>query len=251
MYTDTPFCPFTGYKENFFPERPKFSLLAIAAFFGNYSCFKQLLKINQTITETVCKCAVRGGNIEILELCKQHGGTFEGCLDIAVHCYQNHVFDWLISNAEAYTDKLPSLEVIAKSGNLLTAILFLTSGGNIKDGEDLPRPPIHRAAERGHDLMLRLLIENGANPTIKNKFGDLIIHTAAQLGRTDTVKYLIDKGCSVTESNSKGWTPLHNAARNDNTEIIKMLVDRGADVNALTSTGHSVCLLYTSPSPRD
>lgn len=239
-FTDTPFCPFTGYKDNFFPERRKFTLLAIAAFFGNYSFFKQLLKLNAKVDEIVCKCAIRGGNLDILELCKQYGGTFENGLEIAVSCHQNHVFDWLVSNIDSLRDKMPSLESIAKSGNILVAILFLSSGGDPKQGEDFRRPPLLRAAELGHDFMLKLLVENGCTPTVVTEYGDCALHLAAKLGHIDTIRYLLDKGCSATLANPKGWTPLHNAARNDNVDVVKLFIEKGADVNASTITGHSV-----------
>ena len=45
-------------------------------------------------------------------------------------------------------------------------------------------------------------------------------------------------------------SPLMKAVRRNNIELTKQLIVQGADVNFATED-NNVCLLYTSPSPRD
>ena len=86
---------------------------------------------------------------------------------------------------------------------------------------------------------------------------------AACHGQTSEVASLLAAGAAVDEANRKGTTPLLIACQNGHTEIVETLIAANAVVNQARDGGFTplyiacekghteVCLLYTSPSPRD
>ena len=65
-------------------------------------------------------------------------------------------------------------------------------------------------------------------------------------------KLLIEKGADPNEYGDGNVLAIHNAS----SEVTKYLISKGADVNRIgaeecTPLMYEVCLLYTSPSPRD
>lgn len=68
--------------------------------------------------------------------------------------------------------------------------------------------PLHLAAERGYDVVSRLLIEKGAqlNPRDKKKYTPL--HLAAENGHKAVVTLLLDRGAQINPQDANGHTPL-------------------------------------------
>ena len=236
-YSDSPFCPFNEYKELYFSDRPRYTLLAIAAFFGQANPFKYLLNFNPIISNDVCKCAVRGGNVDIIRMCKERSGNFEGCHAIAIYSHRNDVYDYLQNNVFLFN---PTLSIIASSGNLLALFQYLQKNGGVLKIGDNDKMALHDAVKKGHEFMVRMLIENGFDPTIKNNNQETPIHIAAKKTNVELAKYLIEKGCDPTEPNNQGWTPLHNAATHGHIRMMKLLIEHGADINAKTNSGFTV-----------
>ena len=80
----------------------------------------------------------------------------------------------------------------------------------------------------------------------------------------DAVKNLLDDGISPNlrgRESFQGYTPLIFASEIGSLETVKLLIERGARINdsdseaseseSLILAPRSICLLYTSPSPRD
>lgn len=57
--------------------------------------------------------------------------------------------------------------------------ILIAAGADVNAVGDLGNSPLHHAASRGLDLIAKRLLEHGANPTLKNEFGQ----TAADLAR--------------------------------------------------------------------
>jgi ankyrin repeat protein len=77
---------------------------------------------------------------------------------------------------------------------------------------------------------IQLLLENGADITTIDSFGNSILHYAVEQENMDLVKLSIQSGCDInsTERHDKD-TPLHYACFQKNREIIHYLVEQGAD----------------------
>jgi len=131
--------------------------------------------------------------------------------------------------------------------------------------------PLHYAASEGHNDIVELLIERGANvnatdsgkggtPLDYAHWGDQeevietlnahnaqrehekggkgigqssLIHDAALDGDIDEVQRQLDAGVDPNLKSSKGATPLFYAVYGGHLEIVELLITRGADVNAV------------------
>jgi ankyrin repeat protein len=96
---------------------------------------------------------------------------------------------------------------------------------------------LHEAAKGGHQAIVRLFIEKGANVAAKDSSGGTALHEAAKSGHQAVVQLLIEKGAKVTAKDYYNLTPLHFAAYSGNRVIVQLLLKHGADVNAKSISG--------------
>ena len=112
----------------------------------------------------------------------------------------------------------------------------------LRPPDDASELELHQASRRGElDEVKRLTEEKKLNPLQKNNNNDTALHLAAVGGHLNIMKYFIEERFLVPAC--LGWhgqTPLHRAAFNKQLEVVRYLVAE-----------QQVCLLYTSPSPRD
>lgn len=92
--------------------------------------------------------------------------------------------------------------------------------------------------------ILLLLLEHGANPNIKNKFGMTVLHLAIKnindiKIKLDTVKYLLDFNCDVNIGASNTITPLMYSIMTVDNDLIKLLLDYGANPNVFNNKNYS------------
>ena len=97
--------------------------------------------------------------------------------------------------------------------------------------------PLEIATFRGHIDMVRLLLSMGADPNIRNKFGNTPLMLAAQYDKFKVAEVLLDAGADPKREGMFGITPVHFAAARNRSEEIKWLVDKGAEPNRATSYG--------------
>ena len=92
--------------------------------------------------------------------------------------------------------------------------------------------PIHLVSEQGNEEMLKMLLEKGANCSVKDKFGMEPIHHAAKKGHLNIVKLLIQRNRNLTKSINKArQTALHLSVKFKDIEIVKELLKSGAQIN--------------------
>jgi ankyrin repeat protein len=105
--------------------------------------------------------------------------------------------------------------------------------------------PLMRAAYSGDIDVVRLLVEHGADPLVRNRDNETPLLAASGYGwidgysqgrsdaeRLETIAYLIELGADVNWACNDGITPLMMAANFGNVEMIQYLVDQGADLAA-------------------
>ena len=100
--------------------------------------------------------------------------------------------------------------------------------------------------------IVKLLLENGSDPNIKNLAGDTATIIACMYSNTsstiETVKVLLKYGADINLKNNKGWTALILACRYVNTysnpETIKLLLNQNnIDVNVISNYTESNALM--------
>lgn len=106
---------------------------------------------------------------------------------------------------------------------------------------------LHFAAFFGRYEAAALLIERGAEV---DAFGrgwmtGTAIHSAASRLQSDVVRILLEAGANPNVRQSAGWTPLHAAAMNGDLTSVELLLASGADATATNDEGRSVIDLAT------
>ncbi|KAF4264238.1 hypothetical protein KXV68_007120 [Aspergillus fumigatus] len=100
------------------------------------------------------------------------------------------------------------------------------------------RTALYWASSKGHEAVVRLLVERGANVRVKDKLGLTALYQASSSGHEAVVKLLLEHGADVNaRSASKGWTALFEAASNGHKAVVQLLLDCGADVNMKDEDG--------------
>jgi ankyrin repeat protein len=83
--------------------------------------------------------------------------------------------------------------------------------------------PLHSAAAAHSGEIVRLLVENGAPPNVKQEGGWTPLHEAAQIGDKDMVCVLLEHGADAQARSDDGKTPADMAAAKGHEEIVKLL----------------------------
>ena len=95
----------------------------------------------------------------------------------------------------------------------------------------------------------------GADVNKADNDGDTPLYAACGNGRAEVVATLLAENADVNQAANDGTTPLYAACGgNGRAEVVTALLAENADVNKADNEGNTplyVCLLYTSPSPRD
>jgi ankyrin repeat protein len=105
--------------------------------------------------------------------------------------------------------------------------------------------PFLRAAQSSDVVLLKLLLEHGADPKLATDDGTTPLMVAAGIGwvegvtyewskeaNLETVNLLLELGIDVNARNAEGRTALMGAAHKGRNDVVQLLVDRGADLAA-------------------
>jgi len=102
--------------------------------------------------------------------------------------------------------------------------------------------PLHAAARNGHDEIVKLLIDAGAQIDAPNRYRETPLHWASYSdhpGTSNIIKQLLAAGAPVGAFSKNGWTPLHKAAYWGHPRVARQLLDGGADKNSKTNAGET------------
>jgi len=107
-------------------------------------------------------------------------------------------------------------------------------------GSDSGGGDIHAAVISGDLETVKSLIEGRADINQKEPFGGSTpLGTAITFGKNDIAKVLIDKGANLSLKNNDGSTPLHVAAFFGRVEVVKMLLEAKANKTTLNNYGQT------------
>jgi ankyrin repeat protein len=96
------------------------------------------------------------------------------------------------------------------------------------------------AAEKGHDEVVMLLLDNGADISMINNFGGTALLGALSNGHADLAQLLIKRGADVNSKHSgTNITVLMMAAAQGSSRVVSDLLKEGADVNVEDMWGYT------------
>jgi ankyrin repeat protein len=129
---------------------------------------------------------------------------------------------------------------------------WLYSLGDVSWVDFTGQTPFLRAALSGDTTLMRLLLDNGADPNIPTLAGTTALMAAAGVNWVvaqtyteskeallEAVKLCLEKGADINATNSMGLTALLGAANRGSNEIIEFLVENGARLDVKDKEGRS------------
>lgn len=103
------------------------------------------------------------------------------------------------------------------------------------------------ASEHGHNDILDLLAQHGADPKHRSFDGRTAVFYAAAGGQVHTIMHLVKRyGMDINETCGLGRTALIAAAENGHDHVIDFLIANGANPNVLAYGGHHAALCAMS-----
>jgi ankyrin repeat protein len=218
--------------------------------------------------------AAASGQVKMLEILVEHGADVNRTdaswqIATALHAAAagGHVeaARYLISqkavvDAPGY-EKATPLHTAAKEGTAAIVELLLASGADVNSRDASNYTALQKAAGRKDNAVLRalvkggaeigyvlhevlehenveaarMLIENGADLSLKNESGAQPLHIAVYEGLTEAVALLLKAGAPPEAVDTDGDTPLHLAVRH--LPIVELLLAAKAPVNARSKSG--------------
>ncbi len=103
---------------------------------------------------------------------------------------------------------------------------------------------LHLAILTNQEKIVELLLNNGANPDLRNDFGRTALHYAAMKGDIKLTKLLVDAKANIFALDIRGSTPLHEAAAAGATDVYHYLNKLGASDSTKNNSGFSARELY-------
>ncbi|KAI9894511.1 MAG: hypothetical protein M1814_001865 [Vezdaea aestivalis] len=153
---------------------------------------------------------------------------------------RDNILPDLFQSAEGYKDEnnqdidknsyfLTLFEAVKRGDDDKVSLLLQEKGFDI-DLKELSsgRTALHEAVMNEQELVVKLLLENGADIEAKNSHGSTALVLAAFGGEEQIVKLLLENGADIEAKNSSGLTALLMAIP-WNEVVIKLLLERGAD----------------------
>ncbi|KAE9024946.1 hypothetical protein PF011_g3262 [Phytophthora fragariae] len=134
--------------------------------------------------------------------------------------------------------------------------ILLDQDANANGSKAVGLPPLRAAVVRNNAVLIKLLLSRGANVnhrysvvTGKRKETKTVLFETAT---SSTYELLLQNGADVSMKNSWHETPLHFQAYNWNSRLVRALIASGADVNAVNKKNTTPLdnALFRKPSQR-
>jgi len=128
----------------------------------------------------------------------------------------------------------------AYKGHESVVKLLIEKGANIDLKDIYSRTPLLLAAIKGFESVVRLLIEKSAEVDSKDNNDRTILSWAANEGHESVVKLLIEKGAKIDFKDKNGRTPLIWAVTRGHESVVKLLIEKGANIDFKDKNGRTL-----------
>ena len=135
-------------------------------------------------------------------------------------------------------DGWTALICAAANNDHKSAELLIKAGAEVNVKDNLGWSPLMYATDVKYGVkMVSFLLDNGADPNVRNKGGDTPLITAVAANIIASVKLLIEKGADIHATDAKGRSALIIAVVNGNAEIVSFLLSKGAKLESVDQEG--------------
>lgn len=146
----------------------------------------------------------------------------------------------LAASSSVFAGVYDDILFAANQGDTAKVVDFLRRGMDVNTVDPQGNTLLMIAAREKNLDLVRFLLDNRANATKRNRFGDTALTLAALMGHEEIVKLMLER---KVEPNQSGWNALHYAALENRARIASLLLAAGADVNALAPNGSTALML--------
>ena len=163
-----------------------------------------------------------------------HGGP-EGTITVTL---PSEVGSWINSYFEIFAVVRPGREVEEMSAVDVQSSAPLSTMRKNGKGR-MGKPVLHTVATIGHQGLVQLLLQGGADVCSTLDGGETALHCGAGEGHNEVVKILLTRGAEIDSRDKNGQTPLSRAARNGFRTTVKLMIKYGAQRDSQDNCGQT------------
>ncbi|MFM9827678.1 MAG: ankyrin repeat domain-containing protein [Sphingomonas sp.] len=144
------------------------------------------------------------------------------------------------------------LEAVKDADGAKVKELLSAPGTTIIDTKEFSsgETALHLVAKRGDAVYTRFLLQQGANPNLRDKRGNTPLMVAVTAGATDLVAIFIAAKANVDLANDSGETPLIRAVQLRSLPMVRELLAAGADADRADSLAGRSARVYAEQDTR-
>ena len=142
-------------------------------------------------------------------------------------------------NCRGGIDYHAPIHAAAAEGHLLIVRLLLEAGADKDSATTNGATALYGAAHNGHSEVVQCLLEADAEKDAATINGTTALNVAAQNGHIEVVRLFLGAGTDKDAATTRGRTSLHDAAYQGHLEVVRLLLQAGADKDATTTRGRT------------
>jgi len=128
----------------------------------------------------------------------------------------------------------------------LDQLKYLVDGCDINMDIGKGNTLLHRACEYNRYNIVLFLLQNGANPNIKdNECFRTPLHLASMYATQQICELLMVNGADINDKAGGDMTPLMNAANRGDVSLVEYFLENGAHINDVTVQGYTALFWAT------